>query len=101
MGTGLLSPIHSSQFAFQVGISALVNNLSVFIAQLRSMRFVIGINFPDRFILIRHYPNSTIRIVHINGTADSINASITRILPKAVLARIITLIIILCDPMVP
>ena len=101
MGTGLLSPIHSSKFTFQIGISALVNNPSVFIAQLSRVRFVIGVDFPGRFILIRHYSNGTIRIVHINGTADSINVSITRILPKAVLARVITLIIILCNPMVP
>ena len=78
-----------------------MDNSSVFIAQLSRVRFVIGINFPGRFILIRHYSNGTIRIVHINATADSINATITRILPKAVLARVITLIIILRDPMVP
>ena len=78
-----------------------MNNPSVFIAQLSRVRFVIGINIPGRFIPIRHYSNGTIRIVHIDGTADSINATITRILPKAVLARVITLIIILRDPMVP
>ena len=51
------------------------------------------------FFLIRF--DCDIGIVHINATADSINATITRILPKAVLACVITLIIILCDPMVP
>ena len=51
------------------------------------------------FILIRF--DCDVGIVHIDGTADSINTTITRILPKTVLARVITLIIILCDPMVP
>ena len=78
-----------------------MDNSSVFIAQLSRVRFVKGINFPGRFILIRHYSSGTIRIVHIDGTADSINATITRILPKAVLARVITLIIILRNPMIP
>ena len=51
------------------------------------------------FFLIRF--DCDVGIVHIDGTADSINATITRILPKAVLARVITLIIILRNPMIP